>query len=313
MTDQTFDTVIIGSGPAGLTAAIYNVRANLKTIVINGDQPGGQLTITTVVENYPGFPKGIGGFKLMMDMQEQVRNLGVEIRQGIVNKVYKVDKVFKVELGGEGILETRAVIVATGAKARWLNLPNEKELIGKGVSACATCDGMFFKDKTVAVVGGGDVACEDAMFLSKFASKVYLIHRRDELRAQEYIKEKIKLDEKIEFVWNSEVVEIVGKSKVESLKVKNNKTGEEKVLPLDGLFVAVGHDPATGFVKELVKLKETGHIVTRVNERYPSMTTCEGVFAAGDCVDDVYRQAIIAAGNGAEAGMDGERWIGELK
>ena len=337
MTEQIFDTVIIGSGPAGLTASIYNVRANLKTMVINGDQPGGQLTITTIVENYPGFPNGIGGFKLMMDMQEQVKNLGVEIRNGLVSTVSKGTNPskspfdrgdFEITLQTGEVLVAKAVIVATGAKARWLNFPNEKELIGKGVSACATCDGMFFKDKVVAVVGGGDVACEDAMFLSKFASKVYLIHRRDELRAQVYIREKIKLNKKIEFVWNSEIKELnpsasagaespsldkEGSTRLSTVMVLNNKTNEEKVMPIDGLFVAIGHDPATSFVKEIVKLKETGHIVTRENAKYPSMTSMEGIFAAGDCVDDVYRQAIIAAGNGAEAGMDAEKWLGEQK
>ncbi|MBI2465232.1 thioredoxin-disulfide reductase [Candidatus Shapirobacteria bacterium] len=321
MSENIYDTIIIGSGPAGLTAAIYNIRANLRTIVLGGDQPGGQLTLTTVVENYPGFATGIGGLKLMMDMQTQVKNLGVEIRNAKVMGISKFkiqNSKFKIELEDGRVLETKAVIVTTGAKARWLNLPKEKELIGKGVSACATCDGMFFRDKTVVVVGGGDVACEDAMFLSKFASKVYLIHRRDTLRAQVYIREKIKLNPKIEFVWDTEVININSKnesqnSKLEDIKIKNNKTGEEKVMQIDGLFVAIGHDPATSFVKDLVELKETGHVIVGKSEKYPTMTSVPGVFAAGDNVDDVYRQAIIAAGHGAMAGMDAERWLGENK
>ena len=347
MDENIFDTVIIGSGPAGLTAAIYNVRANLKTIVLGGDQPGGQLTLTTVVENYPGFANGIGGIKLMMDMQAQVRNLGVEIKSGLVSKITNNQipsipnndqlpsindqiKYFEITLDNGEVLKTKAVIVTTGARARWLNMPNEKELIGKGVSACATCDGMFFRDKIVAVVGGGDVACEDAMFLGKFATKVYLIHRRDELRAQVYIREKIKKDPKIEFVWNTEVKEInppkqnpsrptaaspfeerEKNNKLESIMIYNNKTNEEKIMPVDGLFVAIGHDPATSFVKSLVELKDTGHVIVGTNKKYPSMTNVPGIFAAGDCVDDVYRQAIIAAGCGAMAGMDAERWLEE--
>jgi thioredoxin reductase (NADPH) len=312
MTEQIFDTVIIGSGPAGLTAAIYNVRANLKTIVLGGDQPGGQLTLTTYVDNYPGFAKGIGGIKLMMDMQEQVKNLGVEIRSGIVKAIVKKD-MFEIELvDGQG-LKTKAVIVTTGAKARWLGLPKEQELIGKGVSACATCDGMFFRDKVVAVVGGGDVAGEDALFLAKFATKVYIIHRRDAFRMLEDTATKLKNNPKIEIVWNSIVEEIVGNEKLESIKIKNNVTSGETTMPVDGLFVAVGHDPATGFVKDLIDLKESQHVIVGKDSKYITMTSLPGIFAAGDCVDDIYRQAIVAAGDGARAGMDAERWIGEQK
>jgi len=321
MNENVYDTIIIGSGPAGLTAAIYNIRANLKTIVLEGDQPGGQLTLTTMVENYPGFATGIGGLKLMMDMQTQVKNLGVEIKSGFVNVIRRDEtdtKIFNLEMADGTVMKTKAVLVTTGAKARWLDIPKEKELIGKGVSACATCDGMFFRDKTVAVVGGGDVACEDAMFLSKFATKVYLVHRRDTLRAQVYIREKIKLNQKIEFIWDTEVVEINPDAeqtvdKLVSIKLKNNKTGEEKIMPTDGLFVAIGHDPATSFVKDLVELKDTGHVIVGYDKKYPTMTSVSGIFAAGDNVDDVYRQAIIAAGAGAMAGMDAERWLGEEK
>lgn len=328
MNENIFDTVIIGSGPAGLTAAIYNVRANLKTLVLAGDEPGGQLTLTSYVENYPGFVKGIGGLKLMMDMQEQVKNLGVEIRQGLVKTVNKLQTSlhggqanFNIELDTGEILKTKAVIVTTGAKAKWLNLPNERELIGKGVSACATCDGMFFRDKVVAVVGGGDVAGEDAWFLSKFASKVYIIHRRDNFRMQAAVAKKIEGNPKIEVVWNSEVIGLnppqspfdKGEGRLYAINVKNNKTGEEKVMPIDGLFVAIGHDPATSFVKELVELKETGQIIVGKDNKFLTMSTMPGIFAAGDCVDDIYRQAIIAAGDGAKAGMDAEKWLNSIQ
>lgn len=317
MEENLYDTIIIGSGPAGLTAAIYNIRAALKTVVIAGNQPGGQLTITTTVDNYPGFANGTGGIKLMMEMMEQFKNLGGEIKQASVKSIVKLQSsIFKVELDDGKTLETKAVIVATGAGAKWLGLPKEKELIGKGISGCATCDGMFFKDKIVAVVGGGDVACEDAEFLTKFAKKVYLIHRRDELRAQVAQQKLVLENEKIEKVWNSEVVEInpnlqSSDLNLQNIKIKNNKTNEEKVLEVDGLFVAIGRIPATDFIKDLVKLKESGQIVTKLNEKYPTMTSVEGVFAAGDCVEENHRQAIVAAGDGCRAGLEAEKWIKE--
>jgi thioredoxin reductase (NADPH) len=308
--NQIYDTVIIGSGPAGLTAGIYNIRAALKTVVIAGNQPGGQLTITTFVGNYPGFPSGIGGTKLMMDTQAQYKNLGGEIKQGSVKSVKIGDKkIFKVELEGGQVLETKAIIVATGAGARWLDIPMEKEMIGRGISGCATCDGMFFKDKTVAIVGGGDVACVEGDFLTKFATKVYFIHRRDQLRAQVPQQKLVVNNPKIEFLWNTEVVEIEGGDKLSGIKIKNNKTGEEKILPIDGLFVAIGRIPGTNFVKGLVELKEAGHIAVGKDPTFLSMSSVPGIFAAGDCVDDVYRQAIIAAGDGARAGLDAERWL----
>lgn len=314
-----YDTIAIGSGPAGLTAAIYNVRANLKTLVLGGDQPGGQLTMTTFVENYPGFASGIGGLKLMMDMQAQVKNLGVEIKSALVEKIdySNESKTFDLKLFGGDTLTTKAVLVATGAKAKWLGLPNEKELIGKGVSACATCDGMFFRDKTVVVVGGGDVAGEDSSFLTKFASKVYIVHRRDKFRMQPAVAKKITDNPKVEIIWDSEVVGLNESlenklEKLENVKIKNNKTGEESVIQTEGLFVAIGHDPATSFVKGMVDLKEGGQIITGKNPHFPMMSSMEGIFAAGDCVDDVYRQAIIAAGDGAKMGMDAERWLGEV-
>jgi len=309
MEQNIYDTVIIGSGPAGLTAAIYTVRAQLKTLVLAGNQPGGQLTITTVVENFPGFVDGIGGVKLMMDMMAQVKKLGAEVRQGMVVKVYKADQVFKVELDCGQIVETKTVIVATGAGAKWLGLPKEKELIGKGVSGCATCDGIFFKDKVVAMIGGGNTACEEASFMAKIASKVYMIHRRDQFRASPAVQKKIFDNPKVEILWNTEVVSIGGESKVESLKVKNNITGEERTLILDGIFVAIGRTPATGFIKGLVEMGEDGHVLVGKNKDYPKMTSVEGIFTSGDCSDEVYRQAIVAAGDGARAAIDAERWL----
>jgi len=327
--NEIFDTVIIGSGPAGLSAAIYNIRSALKTVVIAGNQPGGQLTITTKVDNYPGFPNGTGGIKLMMDMQAQFKNLGGEIKNGMVkgikstpNPSFEKGGAFEISLENGEVLTSKAVIVATGAGARWLEIPKEKELIGHGISGCATCDGMFFRDKVVAVVGGGDVACEDADFLTKFATKVYLIHRRDQLRAQVPQQKLVVGNPKIEFLWNSEVVGInpskspfnkgdLNSEKLENILVKNNKTGEEKILPLDGMFVAIGRIPATDFVKELVNLKEAGQIVVGKDPRFLSMSSVPGIFAAGDCVDDVYRQAVVAAGDGAKAGLEAEKWIKE--
>jgi len=318
MNENNFDVVIIGSGPAGLTAAIYVKRAGFNPVVLAGDMPGGQLTITTTVDNWPGFANGIGGVGLMMAMQEQTRNLGVEIRNGNVSRISNFQlpitkqitkNNFQITLDNNEILESKAVIVATGARAKWLGLPNEMELIGKGVSGCATCDGMFFKDKVVAVVGGGAVACEDASFLAKMAKRVYMLVRRDEFRATQAEVDLVINNEKIEIVWNNEVQEINGVEKLENIKIKNNKTGEERVLPVDGLFVAIGRTPATEFVKDLIKLKENNYIITGENKEYLSMTSESGIFAAGDCMDDVYRQAIVAAGAGAKAAIDCERWL----
>ncbi len=302
--------MIVGSGPAGLTAAIYNVRADLKTVVVGGGMPGGQLTITTLVENWPGHANGIGGPKLMMDMLAQVKNLGGKIKTDEVVEVKKNEVGFEVKLQSGEVLQTRAVIVATGAKSRWLQLPNEKELIGKGVSGCATCDAPFFRNKIVAVVGGGDTAVQEAVFLSKFASKVYLIHRRDELRATETEQKRLK-ESPVEVIWNTEVKEIIGSEKLEKIRVVNNKSQEEKVMEIDGLFVAIGHQPATSFLGDLVELKEAGHIKTDLNDKYPTMTSCPGIFAAGDCADETYRQAVVAAGTGSKAALDAERWLEE--
>jgi len=339
--NKIYDTLIIGSGPAGLTAAIYNVRASLKTIVIAGGQPGGQLTITTLVDNYPGFPNGVGGVKLMMDMQQQARNLGVEILNGIVSKISKQnpsvptevgtaplkerEQSFLIELENRDVLEARSVIIATGAAVKWLGLPKEQELIGHGVSGCATCDGMFFRGKIVAVVGGGDTACEEAAFLSKICEKVYLIHRREEFRASIAEQKKVLNNPKVEIWWNSEIKELNPEKptlpslkkggsiidKLESIKVFNNKTGEEKILNLDGLFVAIGSQPATKFLEGLVELSETGQVLVGKNKEHVTMTSVEGIFAAGDCVNIKHKQAIVAAGEGCRAALDAEKWLSE--
>jgi len=307
------------------TEAIYNARASLKTVVIAGGQPGGQLTITTLVDNYPGFANGIGGVKLMMDMQEQAKNLGVKILGGVVKLVSlsasQLVRLFKVELENGEMLEAKSVIIATGAAVKWLDLPKEKELIGHGVSGCATCDGMFFRGKTVVVVGGGDTACEEASFLSKICEKVYLIHRREEFRASIAEQKKVLNNPKVEIWWNSEIVELnpsVDKStspldegaKLNSIKVFNNKTNEEKILPLDGLFVAIGNSPATKFLEGLVDLRETGQVVVGKNKELITMTNVEGIFAAGDCVNIKHKQAIVAAGEGCRAALDAESWLG---
>jgi len=319
---QIFDTLIVGSGPAGLTAAIYNSRADLKTMVIAGNQPGGQLTITTLVDNWPGFPTGTGGVKLMMDMQQQVKNLGVTIKSGVVKSISKQnpsalrtapldegEPLFFIELESGETLQSRAVIVATGAAVKWLNLPDEKELIGHGVSGCATCDGMFFRGKIVAVVGGGDTACEEAGFLSKICEKVYLIHRREEFRASITEQKKVLNNQKVEIWWNNEIKEVIGEEKLESVKVINNQTNEEKELKLDGLFVAIGSSPATKFLEGLVELSETGQVLVGKNKEHITMTSMEGIFAAGDCVNIKHKQAIVAAGEGCRAALDAESWL----
>lgn len=309
-----FDTVIIGSGPAGCSAAIYNIRANLKTLVVAGDQPGGQLTITTIVDNYPGFPKGIGGPKLMMDMQDQVRNLGGEIRNGLVKNVRGKSGEFVLEMDDGSELMAKTVIVATGAKAKWLGVPGEKEFIGHGVSGCATCDGMFFRDKVVVVVGGGDSACTEADFLVKFASKLYMVHRKDKFRASEAEQKNVLNHPKIEILWNTEVKEVLGGEKVERLRIFNNVTNAEKELATDGFFVAIGRDPVVDFVKEVgVELNERGRIKVRTSEEFLTMTSVPGIFAAGDCSDDTYMQAIAAAGDGCKASIDVDRWLKSVK
>ncbi len=304
------DVIIVGSGPAGLTSAIYTARANLRPLVIEGelsstgDQPGGQLMLTTEVENYPGFIDGIQGPELMANFRAQAARFGSEF---ITEKATRVDfsvRPFLVEVG-EVQYRGRSVIVSTGAKSKMLGLENEISLIGHGVSTCATCDGFFFKGETIAVVGGGDSALEEATFLTKFASKVYVIHRRDSLRASKIMQERAFKNERIEFVWDSVPVELMGDKMLEGVKVKNVKTGEETVLDIAGLFVAIGHVPNTALFVDQLDMDENGYLVTTIGTR----TNVEGVFAAGDVADHIYRQAITAAGTGCMAAIDAERWL----
>ncbi|MEQ8717855.1 MAG: thioredoxin-disulfide reductase [Acidimicrobiales bacterium] len=313
------EVVIIGSGPAGLTAAVYAARANLSPLVIEGqpsstsDQPGGQLMLTTDVENFPGFPEGIMGPELMMRFREQAVRFGAEM---VTDKVTRVDfsqRPFRIWVGDPDAADpsytAQAVIVSTGAKSLMLGLPNEERLIGHGLSTCATCDGFFFRDQEIAVVGGGDSAVEEALFLTKFASKVTIIHRRDELRASKIMQDRAFRNDKIEFLWNHTVVEILGDTKVEGVKLASTVDGTETELAVTGLFVAIGHKPNTDIFAGQLKLKDNGYLVTEPDS---SRTGVEGVFACGDVQDDVYRQAVTAAGSGCMAAIDAERWLETL-
>lgn len=300
--------VIIGSGPAGLTAAIYAARANLNPLLIAGTLPGGLLTQTSEVENFPGFPEGVNGFELMMAMQTQAENFGVRIDISVVESVkFTEGGPHTITLDTGDVIEAQAVIVATGASPRWLGLESESRLKNCGVSACATCDGAFFTNMPVAVAGGGDSAMEEALFLTKFASKVTVVHRRNELRASKIMAERALNNEKIEFVWDSQIVEVLGDKEVTGIKVRSNSSGEEKVIPCQGLFVALGHRPQTELFAGQLELDEQGYIKLENNT---SLTNIAGVFAAGDCSDPRYRQAITAAGAGCRAAIDAERYLG---
>jgi thioredoxin reductase (NADPH) len=297
--------VIIGSGPAGFTAAIYAARAQLEPLVFAGSQPGGQLTITSEVENYPGFPDGILGPDLMQKFREQALRFGAEVVDEDVEKVDLHARPFKT-WSQKGEVETLSVIIATGASAKWLGLPNEKRLLGKGVSGCAVCDGYFFKQKDVVVVGGGDSAMEDALFLSKYASSVVVVHRRNELRASKIMQQRALSNPKITFILDSTVVDVLGEKKVEAALIKNLRTGETQRLKIDGLFVAIGHQPNTQLISGQVELDEKGYV--RVYDQ-STRTSVEGVFAAGDVRDPRYRQAVTAAGDGCKAAMDAEKYL----
>ena len=303
--------LILGSGPAGYTAAIYAARAMLKPILVHGSQPGGQLTTTTDVENYPGYSKVIQGPWLMDEMKGQAEAVGTEMIQDHINKVDLSKKPFEA-MGDSGQVYTAdSFIISTGAQARWLNLKSEQEFRGFGVSACATCDGFFFKEKEVAVVGGGNAAVEEAIFLTKFASKVYLIHRRNELRAEKMLQEKLKANKKIKIIWDSAVSEVVGTSEpkvVNALKVKNLKTNSISELKVDGLFIAIGHDPATGLFKDQLKMDKEGYLITKPDS---TETNIPGVFAAGDVKDKIFRQAVTAAGMGCMSALEAEKFISE--
>jgi thioredoxin reductase (NADPH) len=301
--------LILGSGPAGYTAAIYAARAMLKPILVYGSQPGGQLTTTTDVENYPGYSKVIQGPWLMDEMKGQAEAVGTEMIQDHINKVDLSKKPFEA-VGDSGQVYTAdSFIISTGAQARWLNLKSEQEFRGFGVSACATCDGFFFKDKEVAVVGGGNAAVEEAMFLTKFSSKVYLIHRRNELRAEKMLQEKLKANKKIEIIWDSAVDEVVGTAEpkvVNALKIKNLKTNNITDLKVDGLFIAIGHDPATQLFKDQLDMDKEGYLITKPDS---TETNVPGVFAAGDVKDKIFRQAVTAAGMGCMSALEAEKFI----
>ncbi|WP_288591605.1 thioredoxin-disulfide reductase [uncultured Victivallis sp.] len=299
--------VIVGSGPAGYTAAIYAARANLNPLLYSGMLPGGLLTQTTEVENFPGFPESVLGFDLVTAMQAQAERFGTRIEYDAVEKFELTDGgIQKLILPSGDVVETEALIIATGASPRYLGLPNEERLRNHGVSACATCDGAFFKDVPVVVIGGGDSAMEEATFLTRFASKVYVVHRRDELRASPIMAERAWANPKIEFVWSSVVEDILGQESVEGIRVKSLKTGETSEIACKGYFAALGHIPNTAPFKEFIQLDEHGFVVLSGDS---SRTTLAGVFAAGDCADPHYRQAITAAGMGCKAGMDAERYL----
>ena len=301
--------LIIGSGPAGYTAAVYAARALLKPIMVTGMEPGGQLTTTTDVENYPGFAKVIQGPWLMDQMKDQAKAVGTEMIEDHISSVNFKSKPFEA-IGESGKKYTAdSIIISTGAQARWLNLESEKKFRGFGVSACATCDGFFFKEKTVAVVGGGNAAVEEAMFLTKFASKVKLIHRRDKLRAEKMLQKKLMDNKKIEIIWDSVVEEIIGDDNpknVKGLKIKNVKTNKVDDLKLDGLFIAIGHDPATQLFKDQLKMDKEGYLVTKSDS---TETNIPGVFAAGDVKDKIFRQAVTAAGMGCMAALEAEKYL----
>ena len=301
--------LILGSGPAGYTAAIYAARAMLKPILVHGSQPGGQLTTTTDVENYPGYAKVIQGPWLMDEMKGQAEAVGTEMIQDHINKVDLSKKPFEA-VGDSGQIYTAdSFIISTGAQARWLNIKSEQEFRGYGVSACATCDGFFFKDKEVAVVGGGNAAVEEAMFLTKFASKVKLIHRRNELRAEKMLQEKLKANKKIEIIWDSVVDEVVGDKEpksVKGIKIKNVKNNKITELKVHGLFIAIGHDPATSLFKDQLKMDKEGYLITKPDS---TETNIPGVFAAGDVKDKIFRQAVTAAGMGCMSALEAEKFL----
>jgi thioredoxin reductase (NADPH) len=304
---ELHDVVIVGSGPAGLTAAVYAARADLRPVVIEGLAAGGQLMLTTDVENYPGFPEGIMGPDLMLRFREQAERFGAEFVTADADRVDLSAAPFSVAVGSDEYT-ARSIIISTGASAQMLGLPNEQRLLGHGVSTCATCDGFFFKEKEIGVIGGGDTAIEEALFLTKFASKVTVVHRRDELRASKIMQDRAFANPKIGFRWNSVVDDVIGDTKLEGAHVRNVQTGETEAVALSGLFVAIGHTPNTDLFKGQIELDENGYIVLPGGS---TATSVEGVFAAGDVADHVFRQAITAAGTGCMAAIEAERWLAE--
>lgn len=299
--------LIIGSGPAGYTAAIYASRANMKPVLYQGIQPGGQLTITTEVENYPGYANGIQGPEMMVDFEKQAARMGADIRFGLATNVDFSSQPFKVEIDEEKWILADSVIIATGASAKWLGLESEQRLNGYGVSACAVCDGFFFRGKEVAIVGAGDTAAEEALYLSKLCTTVHMLIRKDAMRASKVMQERVLNTPNIKMYWNTDTEEIVGEKNVTAVKIKNNKTGESSEIPVSGFFVAIGHQPNSGIFKGWLDMDEAGYIKTIPGT---SKTNIEGVFASGDVQDKIYRQAVTAAGSGCMAALDAERYLG---
>jgi thioredoxin reductase (NADPH) len=302
---ETRDLIIVGSGPAGLTAAVYAARADLRPLVIEGLGAGGQLMLTTDVENYPGFPDGVLGPELMMKFREQAERFGAEFLTADADRVDLSASPFGVWVGNDEY-RADALVISTGATARMLGLPSEQELLGHGVSTCATCDGFFFRDQDIAVVGGGDSAIEEAIFLTKFANSVTVIHRRDELRASKIMQDRAFANPKIAWEWNSQVVDVLGDDVVEGVVLRDVETGHEREFRTDGLFLAIGHDPATSLFRGVLDLDPNGYILVK---EPTTATSIDGVFAAGDVVDHIYRQAVTAAGMGCKAAIDAERWL----
>lgn len=303
---ETVQCLIIGSGPAGYTAAIYASRAGLKPVLYQGIQPGGQLTITTEVENYPGYPEGIQGPDMMVNFEKQAARMGADIRYGIATKVDFTGPIHKVQIDEEKWIGAHSVIISTGASAKWLGLESEQRLNGFGVSACAVCDGFFFKGKIVAIVGAGDTAAEEALYLSKICSTVHMIIRRDEMRASKVMQERVKSTPNIQIHWNSETEEIIGQQKVEAVRLLNTKTGQKEEVSISAFFVAIGHSPNSSIFNNWITMDDTGYILTIPGT---SKTNIEGVFAAGDVQDKTYRQAVTAAGSGCMAALDAERYL----
>jgi thioredoxin reductase (NADPH) len=298
--------LIIGSGPAGYTAAIYAARANMKPVLYQGIQPGGQLTITTEVENYPGYADGIQGPEMMVDFEKQAARMGSDIRFGLATKVDFSAQPFKIWIDEEKLIEADAVIIATGASAKWLGLESEQRLNGYGVSACAVCDGFFFKGKEVAIVGAGDTAAEEALYLSKLCTTVHMIVRRHEMRASKVMQDRVLKTANIKLYWDSETDEVIGDKTVSAVRIKNTKTGEKQEIPVSGFFVAIGHQPNSDIFKGFLDMDEAGYIKTTPGT---SKTNVEGVFASGDVQDKIYRQAVTAAGTGCMAALDAERYL----
>lgn len=303
---EIINCLIIGSGPAGYTAAIYAARANMKPVLYQGIQPGGQLTITTEVENYPGFPEGIHGPEMMIQFEKQAQHMGADLRYGTATKVDFSAQPYKVWIDDEKLIQAYSVIISTGASAKWLNIESEQRLNGYGVSACAVCDGFFFKGKDVAIVGAGDTAAEEALYLSKLCSTVHMLIRRDEMRASKIMQDRVTTAPNIKMYWNTETDEILGDKTVEAVRVKNRKSGETTTIPIKGFFVAIGHQPNSDIFKGWLDMDEAGYIKTIPGT---AKTNIEGVFAAGDVQDKIYRQAVTAAGSGCMAALDAERYL----